>query len=95
MSKHTPGPLEVQGPFGLEKLHGKHFFELRSCDGILLATLSYDGWDPECQENALADAKLYAAAPELLEALRRIEQDSEDELSQLCAKAAIAKAEGR
>ena len=89
---HTPGPWEWIDD-GL--------FQERNGDAVMVATFEYDrGADIEVSD---ADARLIAAAPDLLEALKRLEStarilpESMDEpgsaMSQ--ARAAISRAEGR
>jgi hypothetical protein len=60
VSDHTPGPWE-------EKANTrKHVRDIRAKDGTWIAE-SYGSEDPECAANA----RLIAAAPELLQALKR------------------------
>lgn len=95
--KHTPGPWRAgrDGTVVCDAQHsGNHLMreaDLSFYDGHLLA---------ESIANP-ADARLVAAAPELLEALKRIEQgcsfpsDDVQRAMRDVARAAIAKAEGK
>ena len=91
---HTPGPWhhEADGHTGAVKTETKQ----------LIASVF--GGDPECHEDArqIANARLIAAAPDLLKALRAwVQSTSWDEQTGSMrpvydlAKAAIARAEGR
>jgi hypothetical protein len=84
-AKHTPGPFKVfQGTSGTY---------VESSDGRALARVS--GEDAERQPNA----KLFAAAPDLLAALRMAYEElcmgGDWEAARRVVDAAIAKAEGR
>lgn len=84
---HTPGPWTLAGGRVIETTSGE--FAVNRTTG--------DGWRRSPRELD-ANARLVAAAPELLEALRRCadrlgDMDCGDELD--AARAAIAKAEGR
>ena len=104
MSKHTPGPFTVSGrtiyagklqiglayaewdaEVGLQDMHGKYLID------------NQDNTVEE--ETAQANADLWAAAPELLEALqkllRHIEAGDVHPYDLSHARAAIARAEGR
>ena len=87
--KHTPGPWEVQYNTVIECWDIGKAGEERLA-GLLASVLSSN-----------ADARLIAAAPELLEALKNLYTATPDneggELGRACmkARAAIAKAEGR
>ena len=91
-TKHTPGPWTVRD-------HGG-YIEVETPDEPTVAhfgSLSFDGADHDW---ALANARLIAAAPELLAALKamadRAEWYGDEDADSLCgARAAIAKAEGR
>jgi hypothetical protein len=92
MSKHTPKPwhwgYDYYGLFGEN-------------DEPVLCYMPFEGMDLECRyDREKANARLIAAAPDLLEALRlAVRQNSHDmlltgeELRQ--CEAAIAKAEGK
>jgi spermidine/putrescine-binding protein len=94
MSKHTPGPwVTGNGKNGTRAETsvyaeiGDIYVKIAWCD----ATLGY----PHC----VANARLIAAAPDLLEALKTLPQSlaaTDDDLNRWLerAKAAIAKAEG-
>lgn len=92
---HTPGPWTVQGQ---AVLSDRPYPEWKQIAGVRIGNA--DNWsDPEGESNA----RLIAAAPELLAALKELvhydEGSSEQgsygyEVLQLC-KNAIAKAEGR
>lgn len=69
--KHTPGPWRIEA----DRQHGEHF------DTILIRTAEWDESGHERNftvaritgcENAQANARLIAAAPDLLEALKEI-----------------------
>lgn len=67
MTKHTPGPLQL-GRRGLSPA-------VRDADGRLIAELPYHASsraDYVLIDEAIANAELFAAAPELLEALREV-----------------------
>lgn len=96
MSKHTPGPwyLEDAG----ESDRGK----LVSIDSSPLRIIARPDWHGN-HEEYMANARLIAAAPELLEALKLCDQRMKElqELTdypfawpRLAAREAIAKAEG-
>lgn len=95
---HTPGPWVLTDGFTVYALD-----ETKSCNRF--STLINGGWvhrpsgstgallDRTTDEELRANARLIAAAPDLLEALQRImAEDSEDCWQQ--ARAAIAKARG-
>lgn len=97
MSNHTPGPWKARGTLGplrAEHLKGPFVIEVEST-GQHLTTMN--GWRSDQQE---VDARLMAAAPELLDALIEIINAADGEgwkqldpsLSK--ARAAIAKAKG-
>ena len=83
--KHTPGPWHVERDD-----------DVVSPDGVLVATAfgSCPGvtYDPE---SAAVDARLIAAAPELLDALKTAVDNDGDLFDREAAIAAIEKAEGR
>ena len=84
MTQHTPGPWRVagQGEQGTQQL------PILRPDGKIVAAIRDEG--------GLADARLIAAAPELLEALEGLCEPSDpatDPQRWEAAKAAIAKAE--
>jgi len=92
MSKHTPGPWEAEGP---EQFYGEAVCDLNN--GWRVVTLKADPneYEPE------ADAKLIAAAPELLEALEKcvfllgsIGHRPNNSATAMVAFDAIAKAKG-
>jgi hypothetical protein len=89
MSKHTPGPWVVNG-------FGGDFREItRTSKGVAISVTSEKGGD-------IANARLIAAAPDLLEALKgelaASRSDCNDRKCGACSRchsyAAIAKAEG-
>lgn len=92
MSKHTPGPWSV-ARHGYGTFYEAHAFIEHSVCGI---------WWPDGNVEQEANARLIAAAPELLEALKRLTEgmeasggwDGDDEDFDTAMKA-IAKAEGR
>ncbi len=77
MSKFTPGPWHVEG------------FEICGHGAEYICDL---GNDYESNENHVADAKLIAAAPELLEALMKLRNEAYAVLS--LAEAEIAQSAG-
>lgn len=89
-AKHTPGPWKVYAPempgtkatYGIDGPQGQAvvYFGITHKDGI----------------NLLADARLIAAAPELLDALQVMLDAAQHDITQECdiARAAIAKAIG-
>jgi hypothetical protein len=87
MSKHTPGPWiwgkNYQGLFGAGP------------DNEVLHFFPYEGMSLNWRKSKDADARLIAAAPDLLEALKavvRVADRKTDEFD--AARAAIKKAEG-
>ncbi len=86
-TKHTAGPWESQATAGHD-IHGQSSV-YSECDGKDIAIV-YDGE---------ANARLIAAAPELLEALREIQDHlyTKQDFARCreMARAAIAKAKGR
>ena len=85
---HTPGPWEIH-PYADNEgdIHGG--------DGKLVCMMRQGDTDPE--DDWSADARLIAAAPDLLAALKELVDDCDGLLGWNCdpAKRAIAKAEGR
>jgi len=88
-TKHTSGPRTVDGFHGrAEKVIQKSNHEVCVC--------VMPKWDGERYQELRANARLIAAAPELLEALKgvvRVADRATDEFD--AARAAISKAEGR
>ncbi len=91
---HTPGPWKVE-----ETSSGPIYIEAR--DGRALATLA--AWSSDDMPGAAANARLMAAAPDLLEALRFLVLDVEHygaqgvaptKAAMNAAKDAVAKATG-
>lgn len=97
MSKHTPGPWELMDSFypSIKEVAGPSF----SVKAVMFAT---DLTERDYQER-LADLRLIAAAPDLIEALNKIKElrpigreASEYALTiEQIARAAIAKATGK
>lgn len=90
--KHTPGPWHYE--------QGKLGTTIWAAGRILIAKLSFPGAGKPCP--SLADARLIAAAPELLEALKALLADSGGTIGTseghgfaIAARAAVAKAEGK
>lgn len=85
--KHTPGPWRVDPDYP---------WDIQNADGSLeIASVNpYRREDGEDGEVGDADARLIAAAPDLLEALRVI-AESDITNARKVALSAIAKAEGR
>lgn len=100
MNKHTPGPWDVLNS-KKEEWYGRplDYWTVTAKDRDLWICASPE-WDPEHDEESTANARLIAAAPELLEALQKIVAAADGEgWSQLDAtlanaRAAIAKARG-
>lgn len=97
-SKHTPGPWRI-----FETDHGSKIIGIGSEDGAGVADAGFGLWGGDSDE-ARANARLVAAAPELLEALKylvmhckgldRFEGNPINEAIR-AGREAIAKAEGR
>lgn len=101
MSGHTPGPLSVHGPYGMGE---EAYFEIVTPTMTALATVHALDEDGTEAGDAEANALLYAAAPELLAALKPLVHRTKagnavflalTEANAEAALAAIAKAEGR
>jgi hypothetical protein len=94
MSKHTPGPWEVK-PYAWQRGNVSVFapkFGRAPYGACVAYTPCSDGVGGA--EGALANARLIAAAPELLEALKRLLTDEDYPQAERVARAAIAKATG-
>ncbi len=103
MSKHTPGPWQV----GTK--HHHNACQVYAADGQDAVCMVYDIWHhrnvDECKDcKGMANARLIASAPELLEALKellRVDDEwhgsvnSEMAGARQKARKAIAKAEGK
>ena len=88
MSKHTPGPWHIN-----DHAHDEEVVYIEA-DRYGVASIFTD--TDKVDSTELANARLIAAAPELLEALKNIENDDghiPSTIWNMC-KAAIAKAEG-
>ena len=95
MSKHTPGPWEA------ERIDNSKCVDIKCERGFFIATC-HDG--VRGGSNAIANARLIAAAPELLEALKhcedvfmrheinRVDGEQISELALSVIRAAIARA---
>lgn len=90
--QHTPGPLAFEDPLGPEILSivvGKEPYDWRH-----VAQISAD-WDEIPKAQAKRNARLIAAAPDLLEALRAVVRVADRKTAEFdLARAAIAKALG-
>lgn len=89
MSKHTPGPWSVDEPHQV----------FASSVGEYVAITKVEDFETIPKDQCEANARLIAAAPELLEALLQIIQDAKSPevgayLNLKLARAAIAKATG-
>lgn len=104
MSKHTPGPWHYSGeisPCGYEVKHPLYCGEVRADEsdrylGSVCEIQSADHVDGISNEEAEANARLIAAAPELLDACEAClarDDIADDELG-VMLRAAIAKARG-
>ena len=90
-TKHTPGPWRVKHSAKLG------WAGVLTEKGDIIADVALDGQDFRDPEQALVDARLIAAAPDLLAALHRISLASQNSMSskEECgriAREAIAKA---
>lgn len=89
--KHTPGPLQASGSMVLETEY------IGSARGVIAHCLQIGAEYPESRFVACANAKLYAAAPELLHACEvtfdAVTLEEQIEAVELM-RAAIAKAKG-
>ena len=91
-TKHTPGPWKARKGFHADTIEIFHpnksvkppFYP---CE---IATIASD----RDTAKAKANARLIAAAPDLLQALHDIAEESTDEGAVKCARAAIAKSTG-
>ena len=93
MSKHTNGPWEVVRTDAGIIVRTESVKKTRAGASRYAAIGGFDRSDPEQLAEALANARLIAAAPELLEALRGLlEQTGLDEWRAEKARDAIAKA---
>ena len=72
MSKHTPGPWDVYVP---DDLDGKTY----GIDGADGSAVVYFGFDRTEGIRDIANARLIAAAPELLEALQTVKKMMDQE----------------
>ncbi len=96
MSKATPGPWVAQGKEGFEIMGPEFVIARVQCGFVARVEVR------EALETAQADARLIAAAPELLAALTELYQlgqqesigDGELEAAQLAARKAMLKARG-
>jgi len=74
MSKHTPGPWKVHGPYYGEDVDpeepGKQWLSIDDAEDDELAVLVNRLGEPSAQQ--YADARLIAAAPDLLAALEEL-----------------------
>jgi hypothetical protein len=86
-AKHTPGPW-----FSPARSFGTRYVEARIGGGLLQEVAACCPTEQPLQQEA--NARLIAAAPELLDALISIAEDSSDEGARECAMEAIAKATG-
>lgn len=96
MSKHTPGPWAVQKS---EDCMGRKLDDMVrwviTADDHDLWISTGPTWDPEHSEESEANARLIAAAPQLLEALKRLDQYGHTQATWDFALLAIAKATGK
>ena len=91
MARHTEGPWELDDS---EKYYRRGAIRR---NGMVVAFMN-DNWQPITAEERLANARLIAAAPDMLEALREMVAGRENDVtSQLLenARAVIAKATGQ
>lgn len=70
MSKHTPGPWTIDHANSQDNADvGIHGPDIDGLSSLIICDLCLDGYDQKMQ---VANAKLIAAAPELLEALLEV-----------------------
>lgn len=99
MSKHTPGPWEFRAGYGRELVV---YQKGKGASGYPVATLTKGSFELR-EDEATADARLIAAAPDMLEALKLVAEfgcechdEAERNPCMVCiANEAIAKAEGK
>ena len=91
MSKHTPGPFLVETSYTREFTH---WVTSHSGGSAVAAIQRRPGFS---DDQHAADARLFAAAPDLLAALKRITANCRNQECTIAvlANEAIAKAEGR
>lgn len=83
--KHTPGPWTLDGP---------HQVWAESVGEYVAITAEIEDFDAVPRDQAEANARLIAAAPDLLEALKLAERHCPvNSEAEILARAAIAKAE--
>ncbi len=88
MKAHTPGPWNVERVKEFERQPLINPIHLIWCDGLLLARTCF-------APSSEANARLIAAAPDMLAALRSVAQHADDEAGfMVLVRAAITKAEG-
>lgn len=96
MSKHTPGPWTVEV---MENGYGYSIVARNKQNKILrvIGPVAANGAGIKgCSSKAKADARLIAASPELLEALKAVVSVTDRATHEFdLARAAIAKAEGK
>lgn len=71
MSAHTPGPWEYGTKSGNKRTDGSGWGAEGFWSGGNLVIGSADGWEGGIKQPSEADARLIAAAPEMLEALEK------------------------
>lgn len=71
-AKHTPGPW---------RLHKRFTFNVEGPDGRTIARVN---WDDETYDEAIANANLIAAAPDLLAAVKEAVEIIQDFADSLC-----------
>jgi hypothetical protein len=102
---HTPGPWEWK--IGSDGWDGERCYLEGADDALVLDATGYDAWaitfgqaiglhgmTPVEEQPFLPDARLIAAAPELLAALKFLLEVGADDDRRIAAEYAIAKAEG-
>lgn len=99
--KHTPGPWVYAPDFDSDGKRAKVTTVAQCCEFVIGLPSAYEGGnyrDGDPSGEAEADARLIAAAPDLLEALRELEESTDwvwDNRARIKARAAIAKATGK
>jgi hypothetical protein len=94
-AKHTPGPWEVDhAGYGSRAGFVVDEYFVRHRDVADNVAIASDIVDPATQKPSEANARLIAAAPELLQALQALDRSGHTEAAWDLAKRAMAKATG-
>lgn len=97
MSKHTPGPWKVGAKFdtGSASTSGVEISDIENSETVAVAVEGNDSGGIYAYQEVMANARLIAAAPELLDALKELVDRYPNNVGITKAKAALAKAEGK